>query len=761
MVLSTFLLRSGVFAALAIALVSFAGCGAASHHVAATDAMRKGDYVEAVRQFREAATMAPHDALYQRDLLVNREDAVKTLLPKADAAAAEGLNKIAQDTYTTVLNMDPSNEHALAGLAKLAESLRAKADMQQAQEAMRRGDQAQALRLAERVLDRTPNQGEAARLKATIEDGQAADLPSLQSLSNLYKKPVNLEFRDASVKMVFDALSRTTGINFIFDREVRTDQRTTVFLKQTMLDDAIDVILSTNQLEKKVLNASSVLIYPNTPAKVKEYQDLLVRAFYLANVDAKTAATMLKTVLKLKDVYIDEKYHMLILRENAATITLAEKLLALQDLEDPEVMLEIEVLEVNRNRLLNLGIQLTNQFTVSPLAVAGGVGSLTLSDFLGLNRDKLGITAPSATVSLQKTDGSANLLANPRLRVRDRDKAKILIGDKVPVTTTTTSATGFVSESVQYIEVGLKLDVEPEIHLHDEIGLKLNLEVSSLVAAIKTPSGSQAYQIGTRSFSSSLRLKDGETQVLAGLISDADRSDATRIPVLGDLPLLGRLFSTQKDDRQKTEVVMSITPHLIRNIQRKSRSAESFWSGTEATLRTSAIALRTVDAGMQTGVAGAPTLMQAPTLPTVPASPDTSGLTLALKGPTQLKVGVPVKLDLVLDSTNALRAVPLQLGFDATQFAVVSVTEGEYFGRGGKSQFSNTVDALNGRVSIGAASSVQEGVKGEFRLLTIELRPLKPATDAKLNVISLTPIGSTRAIDHPNLPISFPMVITP
>lgn len=749
-----YLLRGAAVSALAASMLCLSGCGAASHHRAANAAMAKGDYVEAVREFREATLLAPKDPMYQRDLLVNRENAIKTLLPKADAAAADGLDKIAEDTYTTVLNMDRSNERARAGMATLAESVRARADLKQAQEAMRRGDQGQALRLAERVLERTPNQGEAAKLKATIEDGQAADLPSLQSLSNLYKKPVTLEFRDASVKMVFDALSRTTGINFIFDREVRTDQRTTVFLKQTLLDDAIDVILSTNQLEKKVLNASSVLIYPNTPAKVKEYQDLMVRAFYLANVDAKTAANMLKTVLKLKDVYIDEKYHMLILRENAATITLAEKLLALQDLEEPEVMLEIEVLEVSRNRLLNLGIQVTNQFTVSPLGVAAGTGSLSLSDFLGLNRDMLSITAPSATVSLQKVDGTANLLANPRLRVRDREKAKILIGDKVPVTTSTVTPTGVVSENVQYIEVGLKLDVEPEIHLHDEIGLKLNLEVSSLVSSVKTPSGSQAYQIGTRSFSSSLRLKDGETQVLAGLISDADRSDATRIPVLGELPLLGRLFSSQKDDRQKTEVVMSITPHLIRNIQRKSRAAESFWSGTESTLRTSAIQLRTSDA--------TPQASPPPPVPTaIPALPDTSGLTFKWNGPTQLQAGVPVKFDLMLGSSNALRAVPLQLAFDPTQFAVIRVSEGDYFGHTGKNQFSSTIDARSGRVSIGAASTDPEGVKGELRLLSIELRPLVPAADARMNIIGLTPIGSTRAIDRPNLPISFPMVIVP
>lgn len=136
---------------------------------------------------------------------------------------------------------------------------------------------------------------------------------------------------------------------------------------------------------------------------------------------------------------------------------------------------------------------------------------LKLSELLSLNRDSLSITAPSATINVQKIDGDANLLANPRLRVRDREKAKILIGDKVPVVTTTTTPNGFLSENIQYLDVGLKLEVEPEIRLRDEIGLKMSLEVSSVVATIKTTSGSQAYQIGTRNFNSVLRLKDGET----------------------------------------------------------------------------------------------------------------------------------------------------------------------------------------------------------------------------------------------------------
>ncbi|TFW09518.1 general secretion pathway protein GspD [Oxalobacteraceae bacterium OM1] len=760
---AAFAFQLAVFAALG-------GCAAMTHHRAGLAAFEQEAYVEAVTELETAANLAPGDVRYQQDWLVKREAATRKLLALGDKALEEGKPDVAAEHFQTILKYDRYNARALSGLELLQEVTKAGDDAKQAREALKRGDSAQALQWANRALERIPNQREAQAVKREIEAAQAIELMAAPNLGNFYKKPVNLEFRDASIRMVFDALSRTTGINFIFDRDVRGDQRTTINVKQTTLEDAVDVLLTVNQLEKKVLNATSVLIYPNTPAKLKEYQDLVVKAFYLSNTDAKTVANLIKTVLKIKDVYVDEKYHMLVLRENLETLALAEKLIALQDLDEPEVMLEVEVLEINRNRLLNLGIQVTNQITVSPLPTSGlpstGTGTnqqYRLSDLKTLNADKLGVTLPSVTLSLQKTDGDANLLANPRLRVRDREKAKILIGDKVPVVTTTTTPNGFLSENIQYLDVGLKLDVEPEIHLRDEVSLKLALEVSSLVGVVKTATGSQAYQIGTRNFSSSLRLKDGETQILAGLISDADRSDATRIPVIGDVPVLGRLFSSQKDDRQKTEIVMSITPHLIRNIQRKSVVAESFWSGTEATLRTKAVQLRSaMSAGGQATAA--------PTGEPVPgaagagiaqAAPDTSGLKFSWKAPVKAKVGQSVTLDLQLDSQHSLRAAPLQLVFNPTQFEFVAVKEGDFFNKAGKSSFSEIVDKANGRITIGLASGEATGAKGEGRLLSVELKPIAPAAAAEVSVIGVTPVGAGQAVARPKLPVTVQLSVEP
>lgn len=746
---------------LLLLVIGLGGCAAEMRHREGMQALERHNYVEAISKLAAASELKPGDVHYRKDHLRTRETVTAKLLTAANDALAAGKPADATRSYETILKFDRNNARAIAGLEAVAQHNQSSKDLAKAREELKRGDIAAALELASRVLKVSPNHAEAHALRRELEALRAPQILAAPSLNAAYKKPINLEFRDASIKVVFDALSRTTGINFIFDRDVKGDQRTTVFLKNTNLDDAIDVILSTAQLEKKILNPSSVLIYPNTAAKNTEYQDLMVRAFYLANVEAKNAATLLKTVLKIKDVFVDDKYNMIVLRENPEAIALAERLIALHDMEEGEVMLEVEVLEINRTRLQNLGIQLSDQLTVTPLVAGGGGASASfkLSDLLSLNSSQLGISIPSATINLQKIDGDGNLLANPRIRVRDREKAKILIGDKVPVVTTTSTG-NFVSENIQYLDVGLKLEVEPTIYLRDEVGLKLSLEVSSLVSSIRTNNGSQAYQIGTRNFSSALRLKDGETQVLAGLISDEDRSTANRIPLLGDLPILGRLFSSQNDNRKKTEIVLSITPRLIRNIRRKDPAAESFWAGTEANLRNRPLQLRQFDANaaaLTKPAAAQPAPAGAGTVEPSTAAPDAP--VLSWSGPAQGKPGEQITLVLDMDSPEELRASAFQLAFNPAEIEVVQVQEGDFFNRAGKGTFSNSIDNPGGRVSIGAGGNAS---KGKGRVMTVTVKPLAAtATGSEISLIAATPVGATRSVSRPGLPLVHRLMIAP
>jgi general secretion pathway protein D len=316
---------------------------------------------------------------------------------------------------------------------------------------------------------------------------------------------------------------------------------------------------------------------------------------------------LVRSMAKTRDVYIDEKLNLLVIRDTPEAVRLVEKLVALADRPEPEVMLEVEILEVKRTRLQELGIQYPNQLTVlTPEAtttshVEGGVivtdsvpgGRLTIQSLRDLTRADIGVS-PNPAVNLRKDAGDVNILANPRIRVKNKEKAKIHIGDKVPVITANVTSTGVTSESVSYLDVGIKVDVEPQVYLEGDVGIKVGLEVSNIVQQIKSATGTLTYQLGSRNANTVLRLKDGETQVLAGLISDEDRSGASKVPLFGDIPLLGRLFSNNRDELSKTEIVLLITPRIVRNIERPELADSEFFGGTESAASDQSMQLRSV-----------------------------------------------------------------------------------------------------------------------------------------------------------------------
>jgi len=205
--------------------------------------------------------------------------------------------------------------------------------------------------------------------------------------------------------------------------------------------------------------------------------------------------------------------------------------------------------------------------------------------------------------NLRKVDTGAELLANPKIRVKNREKAKIHIGERVPVITTTSTANIGVSESVTYLDVGLKLEMDPEISLDREVTIKVGLEVSNILETITRPTGTQTYRLGTRNASTVLRLRDGETQVLAGLIQDDKRKSANKVPLLGDIPVLGRFFSNHGDTDTKNEVVLLITPHIIRNINKPEHSITEYLSGTESSIGVQGLAIKSGAGSTSTSLA--------------------------------------------------------------------------------------------------------------------------------------------------------------
>ncbi|MFN0161428.1 MAG: secretin N-terminal domain-containing protein [Burkholderiales bacterium] len=578
-------------AALAAFLLLLGACASQAYRDG-RELIAAGRVEEGVLRLAEAVREDPQSREIRATYLRQRELAIARLIGETESARAAGALDAAEPLLRRALALDPANARALAGIEELASRRRLAGAVRQAEELLRKGDLVGAEARARTVLAEAPLNAEARALMRRIEE-QRAVAAAPASLGTPFTRPITLELRDTPLRSVFETMARLSGVNFIFDRDVRQDLRVTIFVRNTSIDEVMRLILSTNQLERKLLNESSVLIYPNTPAKAREHQDLALRTFYLTNIDTKQAQTMIRAMAKTRDLYADEKLNAIIVRDTPDAIRLVERLLASIDLPEPEVMLEIEVMEIASTRVQEIGLRWPSQLQFGELGAAGAA-RLPLNDRGNIVGNVVwSVANPVAVANLRAEVGSTNTLANPRIRVRNREKARVHIGDKLPVFTTTSTANVGVSASVSYLDVGLKLDVEPAVYLDNEVAMKVALEVSNVTREVPGPAGSIAYQIGTRLTNTVLRVKDGETQVLAGLISDEDRTAGSRVPGLGDLPIIGRLFGSSQDTRNKTEIVLLITPRVLRNLVPPQVAGAMIPAGTESSIGAAPLRLAT------------------------------------------------------------------------------------------------------------------------------------------------------------------------
>ena len=573
-----------------------AGCAAQRIHDEGMAAFDRGEYEVALSKLTQAAQREPDNLAFRLDVRARGESAVQKLVAAADDAHANGRPELAEANYRRVLVLEPGNERAHRGIDLLTADRRHAERVAHAQAALTAKQIDVADADVHAVLAEDPGYAPALALATRVEQarGPMTVVPRLHTHDN---HPVTLQFRDAPTKMVFEVLARQTGINFIFDRDVKSDGKTTIFVSEVPVEEAIELILTQNQLARQILSENMVFVYPNTPAKQKDYQDEVVHTFYLANAVPKDAESMLKTVLSAKTMYIDERSSALTIRDTPEHVRMAEKLISALDQPEAEVIMEVEVLEISHSMAQQLGIDYPTSVTFAPTPVTAAASGTTasglvLGDLGKQNKNTITVSSLSATVDLLKTVGDTNVLSSPRIRAKNKEKAKILVGDRVPVITSGTSATTggtYSTSSVQYLDVGLTLEVQPTIHNDGDVAIKVGLEVSSIANTINVPIGNGgttlAYQISTRNANTLLQLRDGETQVLAGLIQDTDSRSSNHIPGLGDLPLLGRLFGSNHTERDKSEIVLAITPRIIRAQPRPASENIEFWYGTESQTR--------------------------------------------------------------------------------------------------------------------------------------------------------------------------------
>jgi general secretion pathway protein D len=551
---------------------------------------RTGQYESAVVRLQSALRAQPEDRKLRLALIRQQDQAINGLSNEAAVARNAGRLDDLKQVLARMEQVSPQHPRTLALRAEIRRRLRHAGLLADAQRAMEAKTYERAEATLRELLAEDSGLQKARAMLNDIDELRAAQTRNQATqLLGMGTKPITLEFREAPLKSVFEALARAASLNFVFDKDVRGEAKATVFLRNIAVDEALRVILSTQQLSYKLLNENTVLVFPATQQKQRDVLDTVTKTYYLTNTDPKQAQSLVRTVAKTRDIFIDERLNLMVVRDTPEVVRLIDRLMQNLDVAEAEVVMDVEVMEVSSTKVNAIGLNLPEVFNYGvPGASGSGVITSATSGLRWYTAD------PGAVATLKGSAGLSNLLANPSIRARNREKAKILLGEKLPVFTSTSTANVGTSASVNYLDVGLKLEVEPQVQLDNDVTIKVALEVSSVTKEVDGPSntGSKAYQIGTRQASTTLRIRDGETQVLAGLINDNETRNSAGVPGLHDLPIAGRLFGTTTDTHDKTEVILLITPHIVRSVAPPSTAAAMVPSGTDAQPGAAAMTLR-------------------------------------------------------------------------------------------------------------------------------------------------------------------------
>jgi general secretion pathway protein D len=374
-------------------------------------------------------------------------------------------------------------------------------------------------------------------------------------------------FRDASVRDVYTVIARFANVNIVFDPTFR-DDRITIDLSNVTLDQALAAVSSATRNFYKVTAQRTVTIIPDTAAKRREYEEEIVRTFYLSNADLKETIDLLRIVVDARRIAPLTATNALTIKDTPERVVAAGRIIQAIDKARPEVVIDVELLEVNRTKLLEYGLQLASPGSPGINGAAdANRQNLTLQDLTNLSKSDIILTnLPALYYRLMKSDANTRTLANPQLRTSEGVAAQARFGEQIPVPVTTFApiATGGVAQqpitSFQYQNIGVNIDITPRTHHDDDVSLALKVVVTSQLG---TGFGGLP-TFGNREITTSIRLRDGETNLLAGLIRDDERTLMEGIPGLSDVPVVGRLFGRNRKETNQTDVVLTLTPHILR-----------------------------------------------------------------------------------------------------------------------------------------------------------------------------------------------------
>ena len=583
-----------IVAALLISL-TLASCASYHAYHAAQKAERSKDWDVAVAQYEKALEIDADNREYRlaydrarREASRAHFDKGKTLLEEAKRARTSNdqvrLAQMAATELQLTVKLDPTNQYAAVELTKAFQMIH---DVQRA--------------AAESVsVDEIKRRASANMTKAQP--------PELNPASD---EPISLNFsRDTPIKDIYRALGNAFGINVLFDQAVK-DDRITIELRDVTAQAALERVMQAGNHFYKVLDEKTIIVVPDNPQARRDYEDLVIRTFYLSNGDAEQVTNVVRTMIEARNVFPLKALNAITIRDTADKVRIAEKIIQANDKAKAEVVVQVELVQLDVSRIREIGMAISSfptgpEGAPSSTATLGLVGAdgkpftggtlaqiAEVAGSLGALRGNVNFTLPTATYSLLKTYGNSELLANPELRISEGEKATLHIGQRIPVpvttiqgynpgTTTGGTNTGQLTApytSFQYQDVGIKVAMEPRVHHNREVTLKLTVEVSNQGTPVKF-AGQEQPTFSTRTIESTIRLQDGETNFLAGLIQTNKVKSATKTPILGDIPLIGRLFTNESRNETRTDLVLTMTPHIVRIPDITEEDVAPMWVGT-------------------------------------------------------------------------------------------------------------------------------------------------------------------------------------
>lgn len=388
---------------------------------------------------------------------------------------------------------------------------------------------------------------------------------------------VDLKFEDMDVKNALTFLTKTVGVSVVFDNSVK-ETSITLDIEDLPFVEAVELITSMTRNAYKVLDKKTLLIYANIKDRRQAYENILIKTFNLETMVAKDMASILKSAIGLKNITINEASNSLIIRDKPEIIQLAERIVIENDISPGEVVLDVEILEINLSDAERLGIDYGN------FQISTGTPSLPIiGSIIDSYSSQTSLNIPSISLNAFKQAVNAKSLARPSIRVLDGEKAKIHIGDRVPLRKSSIQdATGQTRTTFEYQEIGIRFNVEAKIHSSRQVTVRLGLEVSSLGENLGTAT-EQAFRIGTRNAETVMLVNNGETAILGGLLREEERNTNSGINGLSDIPGLGKIFGSKDKSLAKTDLILTITPHIIRTPTKKGTD-RALQAGTQNSL---------------------------------------------------------------------------------------------------------------------------------------------------------------------------------